>query len=616
MLSANWRDRLRTQRVLLLLAYDVTAWALALMIFALVRVDFRLSALSAAPSLLLIVACCSLQAILGWVLRLYHGRARLASLEELLLLSWVVATVGGSAFLVNAVAYPDGVPRSIPLGAMLLALAFMGWGRAVWRRGKEASGLVINNQAEPVLVFGAGDAGTQLVKSMLRDPSSPWRPVALLDDDRWKQHLRIEGIQVFGTRDKVAVAAERTGAALLIIAIPSATAELVRDVSELARGAGLGVKVLPALTELMEQRVGLSDIRDIDVTDVLGRRQIETDLESIAGYLTGKRVLVTGAGGSIGSELCRQIHRWGPEELIMLDRDESALHTVQLSIHGRALLDGDDVVLGDIRDTLFMHDLLARRRPHVLFHAAALKHLPMLEQYPGEAVKTNMWGTLSVLEAAQAAGVEKFINVSTDKAANPTSMLGYSKRIAERLTAAMSSQADGTFVSVRFGNVLGSRGSVLTSFASQIVAGGPVTVTHPEVTRFFMTVQEAVQLVIQAAAIGRDGEALVLDMGKPVRIEDVARQLIEQSGARVQIHYTGLRDGEKLHEELFGAGEVPRRTAHPSISHVHVPAMDPVSVRALDPWDSRQQLAGTVAQLCEQGAVDGMVASDIGAWKE
>ncbi|MGH3365753.1 MAG: polysaccharide biosynthesis protein, partial [Nocardioidaceae bacterium] len=591
------RDRLRERRVLSLMSFDFVAWAVALIAFAALRLERSVSSLDWLALVFLVGGCWLLQGGLGWVLRLYHGRARVASLEEMLLLGWVAGTAGGITFAVNVLAYPDGLPRSIPLGGTFLALALMGWGRALWRRSKESALRVRSDHAEPALIFGAGDAGEQLVRSMLRDPQAAWAPVGLIDDDRWKQHLRIDGVPVLGTRDSVAVAAEHTGARTLVIAVPSASAEMIRNVSGPARDAGLMVKVLPSLSELMDRQVGIADIRDIEVTDLLGRRQIETDLESIAGYLTGQCVLVTGAGGSIGSELCRQIYRWGPAELIMLDRDESALHAAQLSIHGRALLDSNDVVLADIRDHMSISRVFQARRPQVVFHAAALKHLPMLEQYPGEAVKTNVWGTLAVLEAAQAAGVGKFINISTDKAADAISVLGYSKRIAEGLTAAIAAEANGTYLSVRFGNVLGSRGSVLASFAAQIMAGGPVTVTHPEVTRFFMTVQEAVQLVIQAAAIGSDGEALLLDMGDPVRIEDVARQLIDQAPVPIEIHYTGLRVGEKLHEDLFGVGEPDVRPAHPLISHVRVPPLDLVAVRDLDPWASSARLQSELAQL-------------------
>ncbi len=400
------------------------------------------------------------------------------------------------------------------------------------------------------------------------------------------------------TTDLTEVAAE-VGARTAIVAIPSASADLMRQLSTLAREAGVDLKVLPKTSELLHSgRVAISDVRDIDVTDLLGRHQIDTDVASIADYLTDKRVLVTGAGGSIGSELCRQIAKFGPAELMMLDRDESALHAVELSIYGKAMLDTDETVLGDIRDTAFIHDLFEQRRPQVVFHAAALKHLPLLEKAPGEAIKTNVWGTLTLLEAAAEFGVEKFVNVSTDKAANPTSVLGYSKRLAEGLTADMARQSDGTFLSVRFGNVLGSRGSVLTAFAAQIAAGGPVTVTDPRVTRFFMTIQEAVQLVIQAAAIGSDGEVLILDMGDPVSIESVARQLIEMSGEDVEIVYTGMREGEKLHEELFGDGELDTRPVHPLISHAGVPHYDALDARTLDPWASRHGIVRELRDAC------------------
>jgi FlaA1/EpsC-like NDP-sugar epimerase len=284
----------------------------------------------------------------------------------------------------------------------------------------------------------------------------------------------------------------------------------------------------------------------------------------------------------------------------MLDRDESALHAVQLSLQGRALLDSAELILADLRDPEAIREVFATRRPQVVFHAAALKHLPLLERYPAEAVKTNVWGTQTVLDAAR--DVEKFVNISTDKAANPISVLGYSKRITERLTAYASMVAPGTFLNVRFGNVLGSRGSVLTAFQAQAAAGGPITVTDPEVTRYFMTVQEAVALVIQAAAIGGDAEALVLDMGDPVRIADVAAQLAEQAPGPVEIVYTGLRPGEKLHEELFADGEQDLRPLHPLISHVKVPPLNPERVRVIDPGLERPELIAELARVCRSDA--------------
>jgi len=305
-------------------------------------------------------------------------------------------------------------------------------------------------------------------------------------------------------------------------------------------------------------------------------------------------VLVTGAGGSIGSELARQIHKYGPRSLGLLDRDESALHAVQLSIYGQAPLDTPDIVLADIRDAVRMDEVFAQHRPEVIFHAAALKHLPMLEQYPDEGWKTNVLGTLNVLQSAERFGCARFVNVSTDKAADPTSVLGHTKRLAERLTAWFAERTGQAYLSVRFGNVLGSRGSMLHTFTQQIHAGGPVTVTHPDVTRFFMTIPEACELTIQAGAIGEPGEVLVLDMGEPVRILDVAKRLVARAGRDVEIVFTGLRTGEKLHEVLVSEDESGGAKRHPLISHVPAPPLDPAELtlrpdsEAVQAWPPHQ----------------------------
>ncbi|WP_286404542.1 UDP-N-acetylglucosamine 4,6-dehydratase family protein [Pseudarthrobacter defluvii] len=337
--------------------------------------------------------------------------------------------------------------------------------------------------------------------------------------------------------------------------------------------------------------MSLQDLRDVAIEDLIGRHPVDTAIEAVAGYIEGKRVLVTGAGGSIGAELCRQLARFSPDELIMLDRDESGLHGVQMSISGHGLLDSDDVVLADIRDEKALQSIFQQRRPQVVFHAAALKHLPMLEQYPGEAWKTNVLGTLNVLKAARDANVETFINVSTDKAANPISVLGHSKRVAEKLTAWAAANSAGNYLSVRFGNVIGSRGSMLPTFIAQIESGGPVTVTDPGVTRYFMTIPEACQLVIQAGAIGRPGEVLILDMGHPVKILDIAKRMIAKSGRSIDIVFTGLREGEKLHEELIGTSESDERPFHPQITHNLVPPIDPENLEHEKwvPTSSRQQ---------------------------
>ena len=346
--------------------------------------------------------------------------------------------------------------------------------------------------------------------------------------------------------------------------------------SAVARDRGLEVLVLPPFREILDGRPTESDLRNLDVADLLGRQPVDLDMSAIANEISGRRVLVTGAGGSIGSELCRQLMRFGPDRLHMLDRDESGLHSTQLSLDGRALLDADELVLCDIRDAEAVTRAFRQARPDVVFHAAALKHLTMLERHPDEAFKTNVVGSLNVLEAARCAGVQTFVNISTDKAAGPTCVLGWSKRVAERLTAGYDGSGGGRYVSVRFGNVLGSRGSVVPVFMEQIRRGGPVTVTHPEVERYFMLIPEACQLVLQAGAIGTGGEVMVLDMGTPVRIVDVARTMIGLSGRTdVDIVFTGLRRGEKVTEELFTPGELVLTSTHPLILHVSVPPLDP-----------------------------------------
>ena len=454
---------------------------------------------------------------------------------------------------------------------------------------------------EPVVVIGAGDGATQLVADMLRDPACPWRPVALVDDDPFKRHRRLSGVPVVGVSREFVAVAEQYGAATAILAIPSASTELVREFNRLANRGGIDLKVVPSVNDLSNPaQVQIEDVRDIEVTDFLGRQPIETDVDSIASYLTGKRVLVTGAGGSIGSELCRQIAKFGPSELIMLDRDESALHAVQLSIHGRALLDSDDTELGDIRDARYVRRAVRAPRPARGLPRRGAQAPAAAGGSPGRGRQDQRLGHSARARRRVAAGVERFVNVSTDKAANPCSVLGYSKRLAEGLTSAAAQQTRAPFMSVRFGNVLGSRGSVLTTFTAQIARGGPVTVTDPRVTRYFMTIREAVQLVIQAGALGDNGDVLVLDMGEPIRIQAVAEQLIDLSGKPVEIVYTGLRHGEKLHEELFGDGERDVRPSHPLISHVPVPAFDAETALLLDPYQAGPDILMDLAGACDE----------------
>jgi FlaA1/EpsC-like NDP-sugar epimerase len=567
------------QRYLLEAMFDAAAGVLGLAAAVFLRYDFALPPDGAGAMVPVLLTAAAAQLLAGAVCGLYAGRWRFGAFEEVAAL--VQATILATAIVALANRFP--LDRPVPVSATLaygaIALVVMAGLRWCWRLVLDRRLRPRGEGLTPVIVFGAGEAGAQLITSMMRNPASPYLPVALLDDDRAKRSLGIMGVPVMGRREDLGPVAERLEAEALIIALPSAGAPEVRELSDLAAAADLQVMVLPSVAELFGESVDLTDVRPLTEADLLGRRVIDTDVDAIAEYLTGRRVLVTGAGGSIGSELCHQIYRFAPAELVMLDRDESALHAVQLSMEGRALLDSRNLVVGDVRDGERLDEVFAEHRPEVVFHAAALKHLPLLEMHPAEAYKTNCVGTQNLLDASVQHGVDRFVNVSTDKAADPCSVLGFTKRIAERLTAATAQRAEGTYLSVRFGNVLGSRGSVLTTFRSQIEAGGPITVTDPDVTRYFMTVEEAVQLVIQAGAVGSDGEVLVLDMGEPVRIAEVAQRLIDQAERPIEVVYTGLRTGEKLHEVLLGGDERDRRTAHPLISHVDVPALSPSAIR-------------------------------------
>lgn len=576
---------------------DCAVWAAALVLSDLLRYQFDPDRTFSGDLGSVVVLAVILQVGVGIVTQLYRVRWRIASFEEFMALSLTVGVVATVLLVVNTAGRVHDVPSSALVAAAAVSLITSATVRSAWRLVAEHT-LRPGSTATLAVIVGVGHGGTQLVHALLVNPASPYRPVALLDDDPAKQRLRIRRLTVTGGTDRVAEVAQRTGAEAVIIAIPSADASLIRRISEQVADSGLKVLVMPPVHELLTDRIGPDTVRPVTPEDLLGRRVIETDVRSIAGYLTGRRVLVTGAGGSIGSELCRQLALFEPEKLIMLDRDESALHGVQLSIEGRALLDSRDLVVCDIRDRAALDSVFAEHRPHVVFHAAALKHLPLLEMWPLEAFKTNVGGTRNVLEAAADSGVTHFVNVSTDKAANPTSVLGYSKRLAERLTASAAQYTDGTYLSVRFGNVLGSRGSVLTTFREQICMGGPVTVTDPDVTRYFMTIGEAVQLVIQAGAIGSRGDVLVLDMGEPVRIADVAQRLIVESGKDIEIAFTGLRYGEKLHEDLFGEGETDTRPRHPLISHCAVPPLELGGSDEIAPDLPPSSVRKTMATMC------------------
>jgi FlaA1/EpsC-like NDP-sugar epimerase len=579
-------------------AVDSGAWAAALVLCSVLRLGSHgLASWRLVPLVPLVVVA---QLAAGSLFGLYRGRWVFGSVEEVGAVAKSALIAGAGLLAVDgSILYNRPLPISAVLAGGTMALLVMVAVRFSWRmdHDRQLRRRLKDRGCERVIVFGAGSGGRAAISAMLADPECAYLAVALLDDDPAIRGMTMRGVKVVGDRHDMQRAAADHHATAVVIAVPSANSSVVLELSETATKAGLGVRVLPSVRELLDGRVRVLDIREPTERDLMGRHSIETDLNQAAAYLRGKRVVVTGAGGSIGSELSRQIAQFGPAELIMLDRDESALHAVQLSIEGRALLDTPDLVLLDIRDRQRVRDLFCERRPEVVFHAAALKHLPLLEGHPAEGLKTNVWGTLAVLEAAEACGVECFVNISTDKAADPCSMLGYSKRVAEGLTAGVDGRAQGRFISVRFGNVLGSRGSVLTTFHQQLESGGPLTVTHPDVTRFFMTVEEAVQLVLQAGAIGEGGRVLVLDMGEPVKIAEVAEQLAQTVKPPVPIEFVGLRRGEKLHEELFGKAEAPTSTAHPMIRSVVVPPLHGDSVRHFPATISHEGAAEALIEL-------------------
>lgn len=556
------------------LLFDVIAWLIAISISAASRYDFVFYNISFGPILTVGLIAASLQIIFGKIFHLYRGRFIVATFDELKALIYTTIAVAFPLGLVILVVGPYiSVPRSSVILATPIFISFSGGIRVFRRylRSRQHS----QGENQRTLIYGAGSMAESLIPQLLKDPKSQYLPVGLIDDSLEKRNRWISNIPMLGAWTDLRDIVRQTGARVLIVCIARTDSEFMKRVEEGARKNGLSVIVLPTLDELLQGHTGLRDLRALSIEDLVGRRPIDTEVESIASYLRGNTVLVTGAGGSIGSELCKQISRFNPAKLIMLDRDETGLQLAQIGVSGHGLLDTKDIVLADIREQEVLLNIFKEIKPDVVFHAAALKHLPVLEQFPDEAWKTNVLGTHNVLEAAISVGVNTFINISTDKAADPTSILGKSKKLAEGLTSWYAESSGAKYLSVRFGNVLGSRGSLLPTFSSLIESGGPLTVTHPEVTRFFMTIPEACQLVLQAGAIGRPQDVLILDMGEPVKIIDIANRMIEISGKKIEIVFTGLRPGEKLHEDLYGSKEASEVLTHELISHAKVSPLNP-----------------------------------------
>jgi FlaA1/EpsC-like NDP-sugar epimerase len=473
------------------------------------------------------------------------------------------------------------LPRSVAIMDWLLLLAFVAGARMLARTLLErpaARGIVA--RGKEVIVVGAGDAGQLIVKEL---PSLGYAPIGLVDDDPQKRNLRLHGVRVLGTTDELPSILREQRPDEVLIAIPRASGQLRQKIVDATRSAGIPVKTLPGLYELVSGDVDLAgQIRPVQVEDVLGREQIEVDLPAVASYLAGETVVVTGAGGSIGAELCRQIARLGAARLVLIDHSERALFEIERELVDERDFSASAPVLADVGNRPKLRQVFERYRPGVVFHAAAYKHVPLMEANPLESVRNNALATRAVAEVAAEFGAKRFVLVSTDKAANPKNLMGQSKALCEWIVEAFGHHSDmpTRFVGVRFGNVLGSSGSVIPIFRRQIERGGPVTVTHPEMTRYFMTIQEAVSLVLQAGAIGGRGEIFVLDMGEPVRILDLARNMIELSGLvldrDIRIDIVGTRPGEKLHEELWAADEVVAATGNSKILRVTRPQIDAV----------------------------------------
>ncbi len=474
------------------------------------------------------------------------------------------------------------VPRGVWFIDLLVCMAFIAGSRLLVRTIVERPlpGRIVTRGKEAIIV-GAGDAGQLVVKEMQRSPALGYTPIGLLDDDSRKRNLRLHGVRVLGTTADLAHVIRDRRPDEVLIAIPSAPGELRARIVETARSLDVPVKTLPTLSDLVSGDADLArQLRPVEVEDVLGREPVEVDFASIAEYLKGEVVLVTGAGGSIGSELCRQIARIGPAKLVLLDHAEPALFEIERELVRERGFLAAAAVVGDVRDPVKLRQVFDKYRPGVVFHAAAYKHVAMMEANPLEAVRNNTLGTRVVADVAVEYGAKRFVLVSTDKAANPKTVMGQSKALAEWIVETWGHRADVTtrFVAVRFGNVLGSSGSVVPIFRRQIARGGPVTVTHPEMTRFFMTIPEAVQLIVQAGAIGGRGQVYVLDMGEPVRIVDLAEKMIRLSGKEpgreIAIEYVGPAPGEKLHEELVGDGETVTPSRHPKIDLITRPPVD------------------------------------------
>lgn len=519
-------------------------------------------------ALVLLLLVIPVQAVVFWLLGLYRGVWRFASLPDLARISKSVLTGLLVIALVLYLVFDfQGVPRSVPILYGILLVSFLSIPRFVYRAWKDQS--VGFKGGDRVLVVGAGSAGEMLARDLLRDKQKHYLPVAFIDDDRHKWGKEIHGIRVMGGGDDLQRVTQKLAIDVIMLAIPSASVEQIRRIVGLAEQAGVPFRTVPQLNDLVSGQVRIDQLREVDIEDLLGRDPVSLDWEGIRNGLAGRTALVTGAGGSIGSELCRQLAELGVQRLVLIENSEFNLFNIEREMAQRFPQVELCPNLADVTESTVMNRLFDEYRPEVVFHAAAYKHVPLLETQIREAMRNNILGTRNVALAADRAGAEEFVLISTDKAVNPANVMGASKRAAEIYCQNMNSQSSTSFITVRFGNVLGSAGSVVPLFKQQIRSGGPVTVTHPDMERYFMTTREACQLIMQASILGAGGEIFVLDMGVPIKISYLAEQLIRLSGKvpgeDIAVEYIGLRPGEKLYEELFHESEELVATGHEKI---------------------------------------------------
>lgn len=525
------------------------------------------------------------QAAIFWYFGLYRGIWRYASLPDM---KRIVMAVAVAAAAVTTVLFMlrIGVPRSVLILDPLLLAMVMAGSRLAYRMRKEQRGAVLSSQREPVLVLGAGEAGASLIAELAL--SREWRVVGLLDDDRLKRGREIHGVKILGPLTDLPHWRDVLMVNQAIIAMPSASHQVRRRAADFCTAVKVHAMIVPSFDDLVSGKVTVSQVRHVELDDLLGRDPVTLDTAGLSEWIAGRTIMVTGAGGSIGAEICRQVRRFKPATLVLLELGEHALYQVEQEFEASAPGTRFVWAIGDVKNRARVDELLAEHRPSVVFHAAAYKHVPLMEtDNAREALANNVIGTRTLAEAAIRYRVEKFVFVSTDKAVNPTNVMGASKRLAELVCQVLQQPGSTRFVCVRFGNVLGSTGSVVPKFRAQIAAGGPITVTHPEIRRFFISISEAAQLVLQAGLMGRGGEIFVLDMGEPVRISDLACDLIRLSGFEedeIRIEYTGLRPGEKLYEELLATDENSLPTSHPKLRIAKVRVEDRAWLDELGAW--------------------------------